>query len=137
MIANGNAKFGFFEYDFAKDATAGSIGTKSLGWNFEQRVQILGFWIRTLVAPTSATNVATLSFGWMQTAANPALVSATAFMLPNVVPAFVPGFPLVGNILYIAPEEINFSSLITMDVGAEALLTGRLQGTVMYVNTVI
>lgn len=137
MIANGNAKFGFFEYDFAKDSTNGVIGTKNLGWNFEQKVQILGFWIRTLIAPTSAANLATLSFGWMQTAAAPAAISVGAFMLPNLVPAFVPGFPLVGNILYVAPEEINFSSVLVMDILVENLLTGKLQGTVMYVNTVI
>jgi hypothetical protein len=137
MIANGSFKFGFFEYDFEKDSTAGAVGQKNLGWHFEQKIQVLGFWIRTLVAPTSAGGLATLSFGWLQTAASPALTSPAAFMLPSLVGAFVPGFPVVGNILYTAPEEINFTSDVTMSVGVEALLTGRLQGTVMYVNTVI
>lgn len=135
MILAGNLKSRNFLYDFTQDGTAGSVGTKNLGLHFSTHIQVLGFWIRTLIAPTSAGGLATISFGWVQTSSAAPVMSTGAYMLPNVVGAFVLGFPLVGNILYVAPEEVNFTSDAIMTVGVEPLLTGKLLGTVIYQET--
>ena len=86
--------------------------------------------------PTSATNLAQISVGWLETGKTPQGQSFTAFFPITLPPAFTLNVPLAYPVLFVSPEGYtNISRDIQLFSQVENLTGGRLQIDLWYVQT--
>lgn len=118
-----------FHYNFK--SVGGAIGTFQMQIALPISSIVLGFWVDTIVTPTSA-GAATLSFGIQTNDLAVPVTNAIALMGVTAINAFVAGQVIRGVDLNAKPFKCANTQALIMVVGTAALTAGELYGTIFY-----